>query len=243
MSQQALPAKQGLYDPRNEHDACGVGFVVDIKGRKSHRIVEQGLQILERLTHRGAVGADPLAGDGAGVLIQIPDELFRAAVGFDLPPVGHYGVGMVFLPKSEPDRLAMQTIIERFVEQQGQEVLGWRPVPVDNSGLGESVLPTEPCIHQIFVGRGANCSDQDAFERKLFVIRKSMDNHIRDAELEGKSFYYVPSMSSRTGGSGADASPAPLAPSPIQGVVASKMKTTRPVMTVLDSRAWSMASS
>ncbi len=198
MSQGSLPAKQGLYDPINEHDACGVGFVADIKGRQSHRIVEQGLQILDRLTHRGAVGADPLAGDGAGILIQIPDAFLRSTVDFDLPAAGEYGVGMIFLPKEEAARQVMEKIVERFVVQEGQVILGWRQVPVDNAGLGESVLPTEPYIAQIFIGRGGNCPDQDAFERKLFVIRKSMDNHIRESDIQGQSFYYVPSMSSRT---------------------------------------------
>ncbi len=198
MSQGSLPAKQGLYDPSNEHDACGVGFVADIKGRQSHRIVEQGLQILDRLTHRGAVGADPLAGDGAGILIQIPDAFLRSAVDFDLPPAGEYGVGMIFLPQEEAARRVMEKIVERFVVQEGQVILGWRQVPVDNAGLGVSVLPTEPFIAQIFIGCGDNCPNQDAFERKLFVIRKSMDNHIRESEIPGQSFYYVPSMSSRT---------------------------------------------
>jgi glutamate synthase (NADPH/NADH) large chain len=198
MSQGSLPAKQGLYNPSNEHDACGVGFVADIKGRQSHRIVEQGLQILDRLTHRGAVGADPLAGDGAGILIQIPDAFLRSAVDFDLPPAGEYGVGMIFLPREEAARQVMEKIVERFVVQEGQVILGWRQVPVANAGLGESVLPTEPYIAQIFIGRGDNCPDQDAFERKLFVVRKSMDNHIRESEIPGQSFYYVPSMSSRT---------------------------------------------
>ncbi|MGD2083334.1 MAG: glutamate synthase large subunit [Chromatiales bacterium] len=198
MSQGSLPSKQGLYDPANEHDACGVGFIADIEGRKSHRIIQQGLEILKRLAHRGAVGADPRAGDGAGILFQLPDAFFREVTDLELPPPGAYGVGMVFLPKDESARLVMEKIVERFVVQEGQVILGWRRVPVDNRGLGESVLPTEPHIAQIFIGRGDNCADQDAFERKLFVIRKSMDNHIRESDVDGKSFYYVPSMSSRT---------------------------------------------
>jgi len=193
-----MPAKQGLYDPQNEHDACGVGFVVDIKGRKTHEIVEQGLTILERLTHRGAVGADPLAGDGAGLLMQIPDAYFRAVVDFDLPPEGEYAVGMMFLPKAETERAAIEAVIEDFVVREGQRVIGWRDVPVDNSGLGPSVLPTEPSVRQLFIGRGEVCVDQDSFERKLFVIRKAADNHIRESGLAGRDFYYVPSMSSRT---------------------------------------------
>jgi len=198
MSHPALPSKQGLYDPANEHDACGVGFVADIEGRKSHTIVEQGLQILERLTHRGAVGADPLAGDGAGILLQIPDAHFRSETEFTLPPAGEYAVAMIFLPQDHKQREALQQVIERNIRAEGQQLLGWRDVPVDNSGLGPSVRPTEPWIRQVFIGRGANCADQNAFERKLFVIRKSMDNQVRESDLGGKEFYYVNSMSSRT---------------------------------------------
>jgi len=198
MTQRALPARHGLYDPSNEHDACGVGFVADIKGRKSHETIEQGLTILDRLTHRGAVGADPLAGDGAGILLQMPDAFFRAVVDFDLPAEGEYAVGMMFLPKSEAERTAIEALIGEHVEQEGQRILGWRDVPVDNSGLGESVIPTEPRVRQLFIGRGSNCPDQDAFERKLFIIRKSADNLIRVSDFEEKGFYYVLSMSSRT---------------------------------------------
>ena len=198
MNHGALPKKQGLYDPANEHDACGVGFVADIKGSKSHEIIREGLTILERLTHRGAVGADPLAGDGAGILIQMPDAFFRAVTEFDLPPEGDYAVGMMFLPKAAPEREAIESVIREHIEREGQQLLGWRDVPVDNGGLGDSVKPTEPCIRQVFIGRGENCADQDAFERKLFVIRKSADNQIRASALTGRDFYYVTSMSSRT---------------------------------------------
>ena len=197
MSLRALPEAHGLYDPANEHDACGVGFVCNIKNVKSRRIVEQGLELLVRLTHRGAVGADPRAGDGAGILVQIPDAFFRATLGFDLPPAGGYGVGMVFLPQDAACRAQMQSTIERHLVEGGQQVLGWRDVPVDNSVLGVSVVPTEPVIRQVFVGCGENCPDQDAFERKLFVVRKRMDNAIRAAG-HAKTAYYVASMSSRT---------------------------------------------
>ncbi|HHH38377.1 MAG TPA: glutamate synthase large subunit [Sedimenticola sp.] len=198
MSQGYLPAKQGLYDPRNEHDACGVGFVADIKGRRSHRIVQQGLEILERLTHRGAVGADPKAGDGAGILLQLPDALFRAVVDFELPAAGSYAVGMVFLPREEVARADAEATIGRFVEQEGQTLIGWRDVPVDNSDLGHSVIPTEPVIRQVFIGRGAGCADQAAFERKLFVIRKQIDKQIRESELKEREAFYFTSLSSRT---------------------------------------------
>ncbi|MCG5515757.1 MULTISPECIES: glutamate synthase large subunit [unclassified Ectothiorhodospira] len=197
MSFHALPPEQGLYDPSLERDACGVGFVCHIRNEKSHRIVAQGLEILERINHRGAVGADPKAGDGAGILVQIPDAFFRSKVGFDLPEVGRYGVGVIFLPQDAGLREQMQTIIEKHIQEGGQTVLGWRDVPVDNSDLGESVLPSEPVVRQVFIGRGDNCPDQDAFERKLFVIRKRMDNDIRDAG-HGVDACYVCSMSSRT---------------------------------------------
>jgi glutamate synthase (NADPH/NADH) large chain len=197
MNLRAYPPAQGLYDPAHERDSCGVGFVCHIKNQKSHTIVKQGLGILERLTHRGAVGADPKAGDGAGILVQIPDAFFRAAVGFELPPPGHYGVGMVFLPKDEAARGEMQATVERHLEEGGQTLLGWRDVPVDNGDLGESVLPTEPVVRQVFVACGDNCADQDAFERRLFVVRKRMDNAIRAAGYD-KTAYYVASMSSRT---------------------------------------------
>ncbi len=195
------PEKQGLYDPRNEHDACGVGFVAHIKGRKSHTIIRQGLQILINLDHRGAVGADPLAGDGAGVLIQIPDAFYRAVcaeIGIALPAAGKYGVGMVFLPKRPAARGACETLIERIIEAEGQKVLGWRDVPVDQAGLGATVLATEPFIRQVFIGRGRRCRDQDAFERKLFVIRKQVQNESRQMLAGSQDEMYLPSMSSRT---------------------------------------------
>jgi glutamate synthase (NADPH/NADH) large chain len=198
MSQGALPPKQGLYDPANEHDACGVGFVANIKGVKSHDTVRQGLEILDRLTHRGAVGADPKAGDGAGILLQIPDTFFRDVVDFELPVEGDYAIGMVFLPQNSASRAECEETIESFIADEGQRLIGWRDVPVNNSGLGESVIPTEPQVRQVFVARGENSKDQDAFERKLFVIRKQIENRIRLAEMEGGSDFYFTSFSSRT---------------------------------------------
>ena len=195
-----LPKKRGLYDPRNEHDACGIGFVANIKNRKSHRIIDQGLQVLENLTHRGAVGADPLAGDGAGILIQMPDAHLRAVcgdIGIDLPKPGDYSVGMLFMPQAEGPRADCVRVVEELVEAEGQHVLGWRDVPVDNSGLGESVIPTEPFVRQLFVRRGDTCADQDAFERKLFVIRKQAEHRI-DALGEACDDFYASSFSSRT---------------------------------------------
>jgi glutamate synthase (NADPH/NADH) large chain len=201
MEQFGLPPKQGLYDPANEHDACGVGFVAHIKGRKSHSIVEQGLLILRNLTHRGAVGADPLAGDGAGILIQIPDAFFREEMsrqGVKLPPLGEYGVGMVFLPQEPASRFACEYEIERAIKDEGQVLLGWRDVPRDNSGLGESVKRIEPVIRQVFIGRGVNVTVTDALERKLYIIRKSAGHAIQALQLAHGKEFYVPSMSART---------------------------------------------
>ncbi len=201
MNGSGLPQPQGLYDPANEHDACGVGFVANIKGKKSHAIVQQGLQILRNLTHRGAVGADPLAGDGAGILIQIPDRLFReemAAQGVRLPPVGQYGVGMVFLPKEPASRLACEYEIERAIKDEGQILLGWRDVPCDDTGLGESVKRIEPVIRQVFIGRGKGVTVTDALERKLYIIRKASGHAIQALKLAHGKEFYVPSMSART---------------------------------------------
>jgi glutamate synthase (NADPH/NADH) large chain len=193
---------QGLYDPANEHDACGVGFIAHIKGNKSHSIIDQGLLILKNLDHRGAVGADPLMGDGAGILIQIPDQYFRdemAKQGVELPPPGEYGVGMVFLPKEHASRIACEQEIERAVRIEGQVVLGWRNVPVDEAmPMSPRVREKEPVIRQIFIGRGPDIMVTDALERKLYVIRKSSGHAIQALKLlHGKEFF-VPSMSART---------------------------------------------
>jgi glutamate synthase domain-containing protein 1 len=196
-----LPAPVGLYHPANEHDACGVGFVANIKGKKSHAIIEQGLQILKNLTHRGAVGADPLAGDGAGILIQMPDKFFREEMGkqgVQLPPIGQYGVGMVFLPQEPASRLACEYEIERAIKDEGQILLGWRDVPRDNSGLGESVKKIEPVIREVFIGRGKGVTVTDALERKLYIIRKSSGHAIQALRLAHGKEFYVPSMSART---------------------------------------------
>ena len=199
--QYGLPEQQGLYDPRQERDACGVGFVAHIKGTQSHDIVSQGLQILENLTHRGAVGADPLAGDGAGILIQIPDKFLRDELGWgkiELPPAGEYGVGMIFLPREQAARAACELVIAKKIAAEGQTLIGWRDVPVDGNGLGESVKAVEPIVRQVFIGRGKKTKDQDSFERKLFVIRKTAEHAIRALPNNLGSGFYVPSMSSRT---------------------------------------------
>src|SRR5512132_464250 len=196
----SLPA-QGLYDPAREHDACGVGFVAHIKGRKSHTIVEQGLTVLRNLTHRGAVGWDPKLSDGAGILIQIPDRFLReemAKQGVKLPPAGQYGVGMVFLPRDPASRIACEYEIERAIKDEGQVLLGWRDVPVDNSDLAEPARNLEPVIRQVFIGRGKRVTVTDALERKLYVIRKSSGHAIQALRLEHGKEFYVPSMSART---------------------------------------------
>jgi len=200
--QQALPDRQGLYDPANEHDACGVGFVAHVKGQKSHSIVEQGLLILKNLDHRGAVGADPLMGDGAGLLIQIPDQFFReemAKQGVNLPPAGEYGVGMCFLPQENASRVACEEEIERSVKAEGQVVLGWRDVPVSRTmPMSPTVKAVEPIIRQIFVGRGPDVFVTDALERKLYVIRRHSANAIKSLKLAHSKEFYVTSFSART---------------------------------------------
>ncbi|MEC5399129.1 glutamate synthase-related protein [Uliginosibacterium sp. H1] len=196
------PVAQGLYDPANEHDACGVGFVAHIKGKKSHDIVQGGLKILENIDHRGAVGADPLMGDGAGILIQIPDQFYReelAKQGVKLPPQGEYGVGMIFLPKEHASRLACEQELERAVRAEGQVVLGWRDVPVDaDMPMSPRVRAKEPVIRQIFIGRGPDVMVTEALERKLYVIRKMASHAIQQLKLKHGKEYYVPSMSART---------------------------------------------
>jgi glutamate synthase (NADPH) large chain len=197
----SLPHSQGLYDPSNEHDACGVGFIAHIKGHKSHAIVARGLEILKNLSHRGAVGADPLAGDGAGLLAQIPDAFLReecARLGFTLPQPGKYGVGMIFLPRNPDSRALCEQTLARNIAGAGQILLGWRDVPTDNHCIGASVKKVEPVVRQVFIGQGANCVDQDSFERKLFVIRKVTDHAIRAQKLADGKQFYTPSLSSRT---------------------------------------------
>jgi len=194
-----LPARQGLYDPANEHDACGLGFVVDIEGRKNHAIVHQGLEILVNLTHRGACGCDPLTGDGAGILTQLPDEFLRAKaaeLGITLPAVGDYGAGCVFLPQEPAEREHCQRRLEELIIEEGQTPLGWRDVPIDNRCIGHTARDVEPFIMQVFVGRGAS-TPSDMFEWKLYVIRKRLEREIRESGLAQKKYCYLPSLSSR----------------------------------------------
>jgi len=192
----------GLYSGADEHDACGVGFVAHIRGQRSHSIVRSALQILENLDHRGAVGADELMGDGAGILIQLPDALYRAemaAAGVTLPPPGEYGVGMIFLPKEQASRMACEQEMERAIRAEGQVFLGWRDVPVNaEMPMSPTVRAKEPVIRQVFIGRGNDVIVQDALERKLYVIRKTASAAIQHLNLKHGKEYYVPSMSSRT---------------------------------------------
>lgn len=196
------PAPAGLYDPRHEHDSCGIGFVADIKNRKSHGIIRDGLSILNNLEHRGAVGADPKAGDGVGILIQTPDAFFRkvcAQAGFDLPDEGGYAAGFFFLPPDAKARKEIENRAEKIVAEEGHRVIGWRDVPVDNTDLGESIFPSEPCSRQLFVENARPGRDRDGFDRDLFVIRRRIEievGKLNNPTAEG--FFYIPSMNSRT---------------------------------------------
>jgi glutamate synthase (NADPH/NADH) large chain len=197
----AMNPPQGLYDPGREHDACGVGFIADMKNRKSHALIEQGLEILLNLDHRGAVGADPKAGDGCGMLIQIPHRFFQEEterLGFALPAPGHYAVGALFLPRDPEGRRTVEGIIEKVIADEGQLFLGWRDVPVDPAGLGESVKPTEPIHRQIFIGRGAGIADEDAFERRIYILRKVVSNTVFNLADPRTAGFYPVSLSSRT---------------------------------------------
>src|SRR5215510_12127182 len=183
----APPGATALYDPRNEHDACGVGFVVDIKGRKSHAIVDKGLQVLRNLLHRGACGCEANTGDGAGVLVQMPDRFLRKAtrpLGFSLPPAGQYGAGLVFLPKDRGERERLRQLIERIAAAEGHAVLGWRAVPGDDSSLGAAARAAKPVIEQVFIASGRrpevrlkpDATAVEGFERALYVIRKQIEH-------------------------------------------------------------------
>ncbi len=196
-----VPAANGLFDPRHEKDSCGVGFIADIKGRKSHKIVEDAIDILCNLEHRGAVGADPRAGDGAGILVQIPHKFFvRKAEELDihLPEPGHYAVGYVFMPHDPEWRKVILDIYAEKIPQEGLTLLGWREVPHDNSSLGESVKPTEPFHMQVFVGRGPNIKSEDEFERRLYILRKVISDVAYRKRERRLANYYVVSLSCRT---------------------------------------------
>jgi glutamate synthase (NADPH/NADH) large chain len=194
-----LPRRQGLYDPRFEHDACGVGFVANIQGKASHEIVRKGVDILLNLVHRGACGCDPLTGDGAGIVIQVPDAFFRRecdASEVELPPPGKYGVGCVFLPRDKHDRRRCMQILEDKIFGTGQRLIGWRDVRVNESALGPMARASAPIIKQVFIGSSAE--DEATFERKLFIIRKWAERTVRESSMAQKGAFYIPSLSSRT---------------------------------------------
>jgi glutamate synthase (NADPH/NADH) large chain len=196
-----LPPAQGLYDPRHEKDSCGVGFIADMSNKPSHAIVSQGLQILHNLDHRGAVGADPKLGDGCGILVQIPHRFFAeecAKLGFALPEPGHYAVGHFFMPR-DPEIFALcKETVEQTIREEGQVLLGWRAVPVDNADLGEAVKATEPQQMQVFISRGPGVEDADEFERRLFVLRKAVSNKVYKRQDRATANYYPVSLSCRT---------------------------------------------
>lgn len=194
-----FPEQQGLYDPGFERDSCGVGFVANIKGEKSHGIIKKSLQVLMNLTHRGAVGSDPNTGDGAGILTQIPHEFFKIqceSLGIELPEPSKYAVGMMFLPRERAARFQCEGILERIIEEEGEKVLGWRDVPVDNRVIGDTAKGTEPTIRQIFVG--TTKTSQEEFERKLYIIRKRVENEVYKLITRSSEYFYICSLSSRT---------------------------------------------
>ncbi len=193
------PAPQGLYDPRAEHDACGVGFVVHMKGHRSHTIVRKAMQVLMNLEHRGACGCEANTGDGAGILVQMPDKLLRKVVSFALPAAGAYGAGLVFLPREPRDRDAVRQLFGRIVEEEGQTLLGWREVPHDNGLIGDSAKATQPLFEQVFIGAAAGLRGQ-AFERKLYVIRKRLEHAADGLEIGALSrrLFYIVSLSANT---------------------------------------------
>jgi glutamate synthase domain-containing protein 2/glutamate synthase domain-containing protein 1/glutamate synthase domain-containing protein 3 len=200
-SQLRTPRPQGLYHPRNEHDACGVGFVANIRGEKSHDIIRKGLEVLINLTHRGAAGCDPETGDGAGILIQIPHEFFAHECGVlgmpRLPEAGDYGVAMVFLPVDRHNRLQCEGVLERIAQEEGLAVLGWRDTPVNGMVIGREARASQPYIEQLFLGKPEGLDEND-FERLLYRVRRRTENEIAASEIEGKEFFYIPSLSCRT---------------------------------------------
>ncbi|MGE5139540.1 MAG: glutamate synthase subunit alpha, partial [Rudaea sp.] len=201
MGHPGMPAAQGLYNPMNEHDSCGVGFIVHLKGQRSHQIIDDGLTALEHLNHRGASGSEVNTGDGAGILIQLPHEFFRrecAALGIRLPEAGQYGAGLFFGSQDLRARTQAMALLTAIVEEEGQHLLGWREVPTNNSSLGASALAVEPSMHHVFIARGSGLPDDDAFERKLYVIRKRFEKAIRRWGIKDDEYFYFPSLSSRT---------------------------------------------
>ena len=196
-----LPAAEGLFDPLHGRDSCGVGFIADLHNRKTHEIVEQALQILLNLDHRGAVGADPKLGDGCGILVQIPHQFFVeecAKLGMNLPEPQKYGIGQFFMPRDASVRAEVEKIVDRVLGEEGLSLIGWRDVPVDNSDLGDAVKAVEPVMRQVFVGFGVGTKDEEDFERHLFLARKCISNAIYSIGRKETSAFYPVSMSCRT---------------------------------------------
>ena len=194
------PEQPGLYDPATEHDACGVGFIVNIKGQKSHEIVDNALTILKNLLHRGACGCEENTGDGVGILIQKPDRFFRrvcAGIGITLPAADSYGAGLVFLPADPGQARQCLAAFEGIIKEEGQRLLGWRDVPIDASSLGPGARKDEPAFKQVFIGKD-EAIDPAAFERKLYVIRKRIEHQIWNSDLSEQGLFYIPSLSYRT---------------------------------------------
>ena len=196
----AVPSAQGLYHPSHEHDACGIGFVASVRGERSHDIILKGIEVLINLTHRGACGCDAETGDGAGILIQIPHRFFArecAELGFKLPEPGAYAAGMVFLPVEKLNRLQCEGIFEQIIREEGLTILGWRDTPCNGNAIGRVARASQPYIQQIFIGK-PDGMDEDAFERKLYVVRKLAEQKIAESSIEDKEIFYIPSLSSRT---------------------------------------------
>ena len=199
-SPSGFPAKQGLYDPQNEHDACGVGFICNLHGKKSHDIIHHALEILVRLTHRGAAGSDPLTGDGAGILLQIPHNFYKREakkLGIELPDPKAYGTGLVFLPQDEAQRDACKKILEETVASEGQKLLGWRKVPTCNKFIGKTAKASEPDIWQIFIGRSDAVKSEREFDRMLYIIRKVAENRIFKSDMADRNDFYIPTLTCR----------------------------------------------
>ena len=201
MNEKSIPKQQGLYDPRFEHDACGVGFVCDVKGKKSNTTVKQGLEILVRLAHRGATGADPLTGDGAGIMLQVPHEFCQkaaSAAGISLGEPGDYATGLIFFPQDPAEKEVSRKIFEDLAKKNGHTFLGWRKVPVDSSKIGKTAKETEPAIEQVFIGKSKEVKDQLEFERKIYILRKKIEKAVGKTSLKQRSFFYITNISSRT---------------------------------------------
>ncbi|MET0257894.1 MAG: glutamate synthase subunit alpha, partial [Methylobacterium sp.] len=197
----AMPKSQGMYDPSQEHDACGVGFVADMHDRRTHAIVQQGLKILENLDHRGAVGADPKMGDGCGILTQIPHDFFAqecSRLGFELPPAGRYAIGQFFMPKNDQARAVIEDIVQKVLVEEGLPLVGWRDVPVEPEDLGQAVKDTEPHHRQLFIGCPAAITDQDAFERRIYIARKAISGRVYGLDDARVHEFYPVSVSTRT---------------------------------------------